>query len=128
MRLINSSSGRNFLTSPLVAVLLIIAAGLLAFSAIRISIRAYAIYREQRTMESRIHELEAEKKRLQETITALDDPETVERMAKEHLNLKNPGEEVVIVAPRSGETAPRSSGISRFIPSWLRELFGFLRR
>lgn len=116
------------MTSPLVMALLVIAAALLSFSAVRISIRAYAIHREQQTMESHIRELEAEKKRLQEAITALDDPATVERMAKERLNLKNPGEEVVIVTPKSGESASRRSGISRFVPSWLREFFGFLGR
>ncbi len=78
-------------------------------------------------MESRIHELEVEKERLQEAITALDDPEAVERLAKERLNLKNPGEEVVLVAKKSEATPPRS-GLSRFVPSWLRELFGFLGR
>ncbi len=116
------------MTSPLVVALAVIAAALLSFSAVRISIRAYTIYREQRVMESRIQELEAEKRRLQGAITALDDPVTVERLAKERINLKNPGEEVVIVTPGSRETAARPSGIRRLIPSWLRELFGFLGR
>ncbi len=128
MRLIDPSSLRNFLTSPLVAALLAIAAGLLSFSAVRIGIRAYAIDREQRAMESRIQGLEVEKERLQEAIAALDTPETVERLAKERLNLKNPGEEVVVITPRSGETASRRSGLSRFVPTWLHELFGFLWR
>ena len=80
-------------------------------------------------MDERIRGLEAEKQRLEEALLGAASPETVERLSKERLNLKRPGEEVVVVTPES--TLPpvgERSRLARFIPSWLREFFGFLSR
>ncbi len=124
-----STERRIALGSPLVAGLLVAAAGLLVVSATRISIRAWKIHREQNALEARIRDLEAERRRLEQAIAAAASPETVERLAKERLNLKQLGEEVVVVTP--AEKPLSSSDRSRLaglIPSWLRELFGLFAR
>ncbi len=112
-------SGRDLWRWPPAAVFLIVVVGFLVTSAVRITIRERAIARERRALEERVAILEAEKSRLAEAIRALGDPAAVERLAKERLNLKNTGEEVVVVVP-DGRTvaAPPASG------SWLEQILG----
>ena len=116
--------GKDFLIWPPFIAALAVIASALAISAARIVIREQEIRRERRTVEERIQTLEAERKRLEEAILALGSPEAVERVAKEKLNLKQPGEEVVVVVPEfKGPPA-----IYEFIPTWLAELIRFLLR
>lgn len=129
MRSPKFSLERLSLGSPLVVGSLLVVALLLGISATRIVFRAWSIYRERDAMDERIRGLEAEKQRLEEALLGAASPETVERLSKERLNLKRPGEEVVVVTPES--TLPpvgERSRLARFIPSWLREFFGFLSR
>lgn len=129
MRFPKLHSGRAAFGSPFVAVSAVVIALLLSWSAGRIVLRARAIHRERSAMAERIRELEAERERLYGAIATLDTPEAVERLAKERLNLKRPEEEVVVVTPEPA--SPPAGGRSRFlgfIPSWLREFFGFLSR
>ena len=121
-------SGRQLVTWPPAVVFFAVIAGFLVTSAVRIAIRERAIARERRVLEERIAVLAAEKSRLTEAIRALGDPAAVERLAKERLNLKNPGEEVVVVTP-GGSSAPVSPRTwQSFLPAWLASLFDFLRR
>lgn len=128
-RFSNIPSGREFWTSTPVVAALGGAALLLMLSAVRIGIRAWRLSGERAVMAERIQYLEAERERLEQATRALGTPEAVERAAKEHLNLKNAGEEVVVVEPEV-PPPPRESG-GRFwnvVPTWLRELAAFLRR
>ena len=129
MRSPKFSLERLSLGSPLVVGSLLVVALLLGISATRIVFRAWSIYRERDAMDERIRGLEAEKQRLEEALLGAASPETVERLSKERLNLKRPGEEVVVVTPESAlPPAGERSRLARFIPSWLREFFGFLSR
>lgn len=128
MRSPKFSSERISLSSPTVIGALLVIALLLGVSATRIVLRAWSIRRERAAMEGRIRELEAEKQRLEQALLGASSPETVERLAKERLNLKQPGEEVVVVTPPAKPSLPEASRFSRLIPSWLRELFAFLGR
>lgn len=116
------------LSSPVLTAFAVLAAGLLAVSALRVVVRAAALHRERTAMAERIRQLEAEEARLGQASGALDAPETVERLAKERLNLKNPGEEVVVVTAIPASASAETGGRARLIPSWLGELLQFLRR
>lgn len=124
--------GRDFWAWPPVVVGLGLASALLVVSAGRIMLRERAVARERAMGEEKIRALQAEKVLLEEAIGAIADPETIERLAKAQLNLKNPEEEVVVVVPaRGGTSAPPRSGSTRFgwfTNSWLGQLFGFLIR
>ena len=128
MRLPAIPRGPNLWSSAPVAALLIAIAAFLAVSSVRIVRRAIGIQRERATLDARIRELQAERERLRQAIASLGSPEAVERLAKERLNLKRPGEEVVVVTPPAKPAPSEASRFSRFIPSWLHELFGFLGR
>lgn len=124
--------GRDFWGwPPLVFILTIIAVGL-AISASRIGLRALNIAGERRASEERIRQLEAEKAGLEESLRALGSAEAVERMAKEKLNLKQPGEEVVVVVRpgiAAASTSPRSGNFFlKFLPEWIRQFIAFLSR
>lgn len=122
-------AGRAFLTWPPVLALLGVAVGLLGFSAGRVVLRAVAIDRERSRLEAGVKALEAETIRLREALGVVASPEAVERLAKERLNLKNPGEEVVVIAPinlpASSTPIETAAGRGR---SWLGALFEFLGR
>jgi len=124
--------GRDFWSWPPAIVALALITAALATSAARIVIRERAIARERQTVEERIQALEAEKQRLEEAIRALESPEAVERLAKEQLNLKKEGEEVVVVVPeRSATASPPAEqrfGSPAFLLNWIRELIRFLFR
>ncbi|OHA08715.1 MAG: hypothetical protein A3B37_02585 [Candidatus Sungbacteria bacterium RIFCSPLOWO2_01_FULL_59_16] len=123
--------GRQLLVWPPTLVLLAVAVVFLGTSAARISIRAFGILREEHALAVKIRILESEKARLEETIRRLETPEAVERLAKEQLNLKRPGEEVVVVVPEERSTstpAEKRLRFSELLPSWLGQLLDFLTR
>lgn len=126
---------RAFLSSPAVFFGLLVLMVLLAVSATRIVLRERALRAEERALGEERRSVEAEVARLRASIAAGTSPEAVERLAKERLNMKNPGEEVVVVSP-GGETSPSPAPVrSRFslgamfgFSRWLGELFSFLKR
>lgn len=61
--------------------------------------RAAGLYYEQKAAQKRIGELSAKKGDLEARIEELTTPEAREREAKERLNLKRAGEEVIVVVP-----------------------------
>lgn len=124
----DTSPKRRFWASPAALLALAVGAAFLATSAARIAIRARAMERERRAAEERMRALEAEVARLEAILGAIESPEAVERLAKEQLNLKRPGEEVVVV-PRRDRAAAADDGArtGAFLESflaWLRSLFG----
>lgn len=130
-KLFHIPRGKDFWSWPPVVILMLIAALLLSVSASRILVRERAVRAERIAAEREIARLEAEKNKLQTTLNALNSPESIERMAKERLNLKKPGEEVVVVtqAASTGRATLSAPGFwGRFVPDFLLSLFSFLRR
>ena len=119
--------GRDVWGWPPVLILVAVITAALAASAVRIVLREESLRRERAAVRERIQELEAERERLRQELGALASPDVIERLAKEELNLKNVGEEVVVVVPDEGAGASReeepSSGRTLF--NWLLSLIGF---
>ncbi len=113
--------GRAVWAWPPLVLFFVVAAGFLATSATRIVIRERAILRERRALEERVRALEEERSRLEAAIRELGSPQAVERAAKERLNLKQSGEEVVVVVPEERATVPppRESWIEKILGPWL---------
>ncbi|RJQ37773.1 hypothetical protein C4552_00040 [Candidatus Parcubacteria bacterium] len=133
----NSSDAFTFrrsLSSPLAMAVLVIAAALLATSAARMVLRERTLAAERQALEERISALEAERRSLEERLRTAATSESVERLAKEHLNQKNPGEEVAIVEPLEVTPPPPSepelSWFARMFGSagWIGHLFNFFAR
>ena len=126
---------RTFLASPAIFWGLLVIVGLLVTSATRIVLRERELRAEERTLGEERRVAEAEVARLDASIRAGTSPEVVERLAKERLNMKNPGEEVVVVSPE-GEVSPAppparsrfSLGAMFGFSGWLGELLSFLVR
>lgn len=106
LRAQNNSPHAPFRSSLAVILALAVVAGLLATGAVRIALRAQAIHGEAQALKQRTQALAAEKKQLEESIRAAGSAEGIERMAKEFLNLKQPGEEVVVVTSEQQASAP----------------------
>ena len=68
--------------------------------------RTLVVRMERRATDERIQELIRKKETLEIQLRELETREVAEREAKERLNLKNPGEKVVVVLP---ETSHRES-------------------
>lgn len=95
------STGFNFL-------LAVIAIGVLygAFSIFR---QAVISSKESEKATERITELLRQKSELEQRIRELQTNEAMEREAKERLNLKLPGEEVVVIIPPPGDLSQAST-------------------
>ena len=116
---------------PFLILLALVVIGL-GVSATRVGRRAWEIHRERQAIASKIQSLQAEQRRLEAAIEALSSEEAVERQAKEKLNLKQPGEEVVVVVPEH-RAATTSRGIAgwrffRVVEPWLGPLIDFFRK
>lgn len=94
-------------------ILLVALAAAVGYGAARMVLNAMALRGESRETQKQIEELLARKKELEARITELQDEEAIRREAKERLNLKLPGENVVVVVPEKQEAsdAPQSNGI-----------------
>lgn len=116
-------------TAPPVVALFLVVAGFLSVSAVRMMLRAAEIQKERIALESKVRELEARKADLEASLANIDSPGAIERAAKDKLDLKNPGEEVVVVEPdRATTTGKRPSGFVSFLPGWLAHVFQFFGR
>lgn len=113
----------DFLTSPLAAFGLAILALLLLISAGRIGIRATGILRERGALAERLSLLKSENEKLAHSVATANSAEAVERLAKERLNLKNPGEEVVVVTPERALASANGNAGAGFW-QYLRMRFG----
>ncbi|MBI2056030.1 MAG: cell division protein FtsL [Candidatus Sungbacteria bacterium] len=92
--------------SIIVNIIIITLAVFLSISAYRTVKQAFVV-REQ-TVEERkqIEELKNKKEELEAYLVELQTKEAIEREAKAELNLKLPGEEVVVVVPEKKENIP----------------------
>lgn len=73
---------------------------------------ALALRQEYRATQAKIAALRSERARLAARLAELETPEAIEREAKEKLNLKKKGEQVVVVAPEGAAEAATSSPAS----------------
>ena len=90
----------------------------LSYSATRMVRSVLKVQTESEEMTRKIEDLERKKKELELAIAEIQTREAVEREAKTRLNLKKPGEEVVVVVPEkkvSASQAPPTSFWSKFI-------------
>ena len=94
-----------------VNVLLAVVAAAVAVGATRMTRATLALRREVREQEIYAEALGERKAELLRRLEEQDAPETVEYQAKATMNLKNPGEEVVVVVPdaRSATSADRNT-------------------
>lgn len=97
-------------------------AAFLTVSAGRITWRAWEISRERARLAAEVAAREAERQRLEASVRASEAPEVVERLAKERLNLRNPGEEVALISPPG--SPPAMSAPSATLRAWLGWLVG----
>ena len=84
--------------------LIIIAAGA-SYSGARMVREALLLQRESADMRAKIEQLKIKKKELEAELAEMQTKEMVEWEAKERMNLKKPGEEVVVVVPEKKEAA-----------------------
>lgn len=88
-----------------VNIVLIIICVAISYSASRMVRNAFTTKTQSAEMIAKIEELKETKQKLEARLTELQTKEAVEREAKERLNLKKPGEEVVVVIPEKKDVA-----------------------
>lgn len=118
-------SKHGFFSNPFIVCGLVAAALFLSVSAVRIVIRASAIHGEEKKLEQDRAALEEKKRNLELALEHANSPEVIERIAKEKLNLKNEGEQVVVVKTEIATSTPEVGFLQGIIPDWLKRLFGF---
>lgn len=109
---------------PAIAVLAAIAA-ILTFRSFDVFGRFGQLRSEREKIEERISFLEAERWVVAEQMLELASADGIERMAKEKLGLRNPGEEVAIVVAEEGTTTTPNAngGFWQRMRSFFRKLF-----
>lgn len=104
-------------------VILAVVAAVCLVSALSLVRSASQVQKGFAAARARIADLTAQKERLEEAISELTQEEAVWYRAKARLNLKNPGEEIVVVLPDKPEvSAPARSGVWQRIKDFLRAL------
>lgn len=105
-----------------VIILLVALAAAVGYGAARMVLNSVALRGESRETQKQIEELLARKKELEARIAELQNEEAIRREAKERLNLKLPGENVVVVVPEKQEAsdAPQSNGILDRVVNFLK--------
>ena len=81
-----------------------------ALSAVSIARQAIQISRDSVGASARLEELMAKKKELESRIREQEMDEVVRYQAKARFNLKNPGENIVVVLPDTKEIPPDGAG------------------
>ncbi len=71
---------------------------------------AYDLEKEFSTAEVKKNLFEKRNQELTQSLQKFDNPEFLEREAKDRLNLKNPGEEVAVIVPEQQSTSSPATG------------------
>ena len=102
---------------------------LIGYGALRGVLQALELRKEAKGKEKKIEELLEKKVELERYLAELENAEVVKREAKERLNLKEPGENVVVVVPVEEETSPTEpvagnfwAKIKMFVSSFFRNI------
>ncbi|MDP3770167.1 MAG: septum formation initiator family protein [bacterium] len=91
--------------SVIINILLVVVAVAVSYSASRMVRDAFVLRKQSEEMTQKIDELIKEKRGLEAYLAEMQTKEAVEREAKDRLNLKKPGEEVVVIVPEKKEIA-----------------------
>lgn len=103
---------------------LIAVAAATAIGAIRMARGTQALRAEVESAEDRLAAAHEKKQELRRRIAEQDAPETVEYQAKAKMNLKNPGEEVVVVVPEPPSAPePEPAGWWRYLQDFFARMF-----
>lgn len=92
--------------------MLILLAISVSYSAARMVRDVFIVRTESKEVVKKIEELTRKKQELELALAEIQTKEAIEREAKARLNLKNPGEEVVVVVPEKKVSAPQDSPVS----------------
>lgn len=90
--------------------------------------QAVVLRQEAKNAERKVEELTRKKAELEAYLAELQTPEAVEREAKERLNLKKKGEEVVVVVPKDEKEDASVVSVTFWqkIKSFFAGILGFL--
>ena len=116
----------KLLVSRIILLIILVAVALMSLWVLRAYQEFLALRREEVALRQKFKAAEAENQRLRDEIRIAATPEAIERDAKARLNLKKPGEEVVVVIPASVQaTTSGNAKLSIFarLGSWFRLLF-----
>lgn len=94
-----------------------------SYHAARMVRHAFFMRDQSQEMTAKIEELKIKKQELERELAAIQSKEVIEREAKERLNLKNPGEEVVVVVPEKKDTISTKPPLS----FWTKLMSFFMR-
>ena len=85
--------------SLLLNILFFVVAALVGYGTYNMVRQTLSLSQESKDNVQKIEELTKKKKELEAYIAELESPQAIEREGKNRLNLKKPGEEVVVVVP-----------------------------
>ena len=108
--------------SLLLNFILVVVAVFVAYASYNMLRQAIELSRSVKNDRRKIQELTRKKSELQAYLAELETPEAIEREAKERLNLKLSGEEVVVVVPPKNIAVAEQPGLGNRIRNWLKEL------
>ena len=111
--------------NTLVNLTFIVALLLVGHNTYQVVRRSFALKKESAATKAKIEQLTRRKQELEAQITELKSAPAVERQAKERLNMKNSGEEVVVVVPEKNTVPQKKSAATP--PSFWDRLKGFFR-
>lgn len=115
--------------SALFHIFLLILSAAVGYGSYRMARQAWSVYRESAGNRKKIEELKQKKQELQAYLERLQTPGEVERQAKERLNLKLPGEQViVVVAEKASSTRERIQEAGTGAWHWLTGFWNAIRQ
>lgn len=106
--------------------LLIVAAGV-GYGSFRMAQQAWGVWRESLANRKKIAELAQRKQELTAYLQRLQTPGAIEEQARERMNLKLPGEEVVVVVAEQASTSRQRveqarAGLWNWLTQWWRRI------
>jgi len=94
---------RSVLSSPITIMALLVAVTLAGFEVVRQNDLVGDAGDRESLLQAEIQRLEEENERVKRDIASFENTETIEREARERLNLKKEGEKVVVILPSDGK-------------------------
>ncbi|OGZ62098.1 MAG: hypothetical protein A3H51_01525 [Candidatus Spechtbacteria bacterium RIFCSPLOWO2_02_FULL_38_8] len=89
--------------------------------------RTYSIYSTADKLESELNKIEQENKNLEAQIGDLKSLEAIDKEARERLNLKKEGEEVVIIIPKETSGVPQEEAQQKQKDSFWSKVINFFK-
>jgi cell division protein FtsB len=117
----------TFIKSKTATAVLGLALILVVFMSVRLYVQKYQVDKEIKKLEEQASKIDSENQQLSELIKYLNTPEYMERQAREKLNLKKEGEQVVVLPSGmddTGEVAGVGAESETNPKKWYKYLFG----